>query len=507
MNAEPTATTEGMTSLLGAFRRRVRWIVLVPLVGVLAALALALLLPDKYTAESTVQFGVAPIAAAAAGLPVGASQPDEQQANTTIKLAKLAIVRERAAARLGPEYSAKSLKKKVQFDLVTQAALIKISATARDPEEAARIANATADAFVDLRQQVYDRQLATAVTRVAAEYRRLRDAGETGPRVRTLSTGLTALRLLRATQTGDVVISERASAPEDPSAPKPIRYGIIGGFVGLLLGLALAVVLEQLDRRLADTSQVARATGLPLLTEIPSAKELSRGAVRPGSVPPDIRDSFQRLWNVLDSATRGDGSSRAVIVAGPGPGSGASTVASGLATSAAESGRRVLLLEADLRSPVLAERLGVRSGSDAATRLGLAPDAGLAALLSGAGSGDATRVASFEQTGGALDLIEAGEPVGNPSALLGDEAMRRLLTESKGSYDLIVIDVPSPVAVPDALPLMSQADGVVAVARLGRDTDTGLRELDTEISRAGAAAYGIVAVGGRRRQGSSYGTA
>ncbi|MEI2702610.1 MAG: Wzz/FepE/Etk N-terminal domain-containing protein [Baekduia sp.] len=487
-----------MTSLLGAFKRRARWIVLVPLVGVLAALALALILPDKYTAESTVQFGVAPVAAAAAGLPIGSSQPDEQQANTTLKLAKLAIVRERAAARLGPEYTAKSLKKKVKIEAESQTSLIVFSATARSADEAARIANAAADSFVDLRREVYGQQLATAVARLSADYKRLRDAGETGSRIRTLASGLTALRLLRATQTGDVVISERATPPDKVSAPRPIRYAIIGGFIGLILGFALAVVLEQLDRRLADVSQVTDAAGLPLLAGIPTAKEL-RGNLRLGHLSSGVRDAFQRLWNVLDAPDHGSGASRSFLVAGPGPGSGASTVASGLAASAAESGRKVLLLEADLRTPVLAERLAVRQANDTAKRLGLSADTGISALLSADGPGGPARLLTFEDTGGLLDLFEAGEPAGNPSAILGDSAMSKLLADSKAAYDVIVIDVASPVTVPDALPLIGQADGVVVVARIGHDTDTAVRELRAELTRAGAAERGVVTVGGRTR--------
>lgn len=501
MNAETNATDEGMTSLLGAFRRRVRWIVLVPLVGVLAALALALVLPDEYTAESTVQFGVAPIAAAAAGLPIGGQQPDEQQANTTIKLAKLGVVRERAAARLGPGYTARSLKKKVQIDLESQTSLIVISATARNADQAARIANATADSFVELRREVYDQQLATAITRLAADYRRAREAGETGTRVRTLSTGLTTLRLLRATQTGDVVISQRATPPDKASAPKPLRYAIIGGFVGLLLGLALAIVLEQLDRSLRDGSQVVEAAGAPLLAEIPAAKELA-GVINVSRLPAAVRDSFQRLWNVLQPSTHGDGSSFSVMVAAPGMGSGASTVASGLALSAAQSGRRVLLVEADLRRPVLAERLGVRQASDVTDRPGVAGTASITGYVSNAPSSvdtAAARVHTFEDTGGVLDLLEAGEPVSNPSVVLGDPAISELLTQSRAAYDLIVFDVPSPVDVPDALPLMDQVDAVVIVARLGHDTDAGLRGLRAELARADAAVSGVAIVGGRGR--------
>jgi len=478
-----------MTSLLGAFRRRLGWIVLVPLVGVLAALALALLLPDKYTAESTVQFGVAPIAAAAAGLPIGGQQPDEQQANTTIKLAKLAVVRERAAARLGPGYTATSLKKKVEVDLESQTSLIVVSATARNADQAARIANATADSFVELRREVYDQQLATAVTRLAADYRRAREAGETGTRVRTLSTGLTTLRLLRATQTGDVVISERATPPDKASAPKPLRYAIIGGFVGLLLGLALAIVLEQLDRSLRDGSQAAEAAGAPLLAEIPVTKELA-GVINISRLSPGVRDSFQRLWNVLQSLTHSHGSSLSVMVAAPGIGSGASTVASGLALSAAQSGRSVLLIEADLRRPALAERLGARQAGDVASGLSNVPSSVDAA---------AARVHTFEDTGGVLDLLEAGEPVSNPSVVLGDPAISELITQARATYDLIVLDVPSPVDVPDALPLIDQADAVVIVARLGHDSDAGLRGLRAELARAGAVVRGVAAVGGRGR--------
>lgn len=476
-----------MANLLDAFVRRLRWIILVPLVGVAAGLGLALLLPNSYTAQSTVQFGVAPVALAAAGLPVGTTQPDEQQANTTIKLAKLAIVRERAAARLGPGYSAESLKKIVKFDLEPQTSLIKIAAKDRDPDEAARIANAVADSFVVLRRQVYDQQLATAITRLAGDYQRLRESGERGARLKTVATGLTSLRLLRATQTGDVVTSERATAPDKPSAPKPLRYAIIGGFIGLLLGLALAVVLEQLDRRLRDGAHVAQLSRLPLLAEIPDAKELARPSFMLAGLPLGVRDGFQRLWSLLQLSGRGERPQASVLVAAPGLGSGATTVSCGLAASAAESGSKVLLIEADLRDPALSDRLE------------LPPSAGLSSLLSDGAATTLQRALGFAGVDGTLDVLTAGERSENPSAILGDHAMRELLTEAAKVYDLVVIDAPSPSVVPDALALIRQVDSVVMAVRLGHDSDVAVRESAAELALAGADVSGVVVLGGRKR--------
>lgn len=479
---------EAFTAILDALRRRAVWILAGPVVGVVVALLLTLILPPKYTGRATVEFGVLPVAAAAAGLPVSGQQPDEQQANTTTKLAKLGVVRERAAARLGPPYTAEGLKKRVNVKLETQTSLVVISGKAGSAQEAARVTNAVADAFVELRRLSFDAQLATAISRITSDLRKLRASGERGERLKALSTALSTLRLLRATQTGDVAIAERATPPEKKSFPRPIRLSIIGGFIGLLIGLALAIVTEQVDRRLRGRGDVVRASGIPVIAEIPESDALLR-RLPIKDMPRDVSDAFQRLRSVISGLTGDERGPRSVLVTSGAARSGKTTVATGLAAAAAHAGERVLLIEADLRRPSLRERLNL-------------PDSGgVADLLETGAAGSAVHVISDN---GVLHVLPAGRTLSNPGLGFGSEPVRNLISRQIADYDLVIIDAPPPTLVPDALPLIPMVDAVLVTVRLAEDDASTVTALGEELTRSRAKATGVVLLGSRSSADSDY---
>ena len=135
--------------------------------------------------------------------------------------------------------------------------------------------------------------------------------------------------------------------------------------LGLLLGLGLAFLLERLDRRIREPKDLEAIYGLPLLGVVPESSALSRSARGGGDawavLPPGESESFQlirahlRYFNV-------DRELRTLLVASAAPGDGKTTIARHLAGAAARMGSRVLLLEADLRRPTIAQQLGVQSG-------------------------------------------------------------------------------------------------------------------------------------------------
>jgi receptor protein-tyrosine kinase len=163
-------------------------------------------------------------------------------------------------------------------------------------------------------------------------------------------------------------------------------------------------------------------------------------------------------------------------------------------------GARVLLLEADLRRPTLAQQLDVLSGP------------GLADVLIGAVSlSEATQTIDLDQTSGdgggrMFDVLVAGAALPpNPGELVESHAMESLLERVKSTYDLVVIDTPPLTAVSDAFPLLSRVDGVLIVGRVGRNRRDVAERLHETLTGAGAPLLGVVANGFKAARFGSYG--
>jgi receptor protein-tyrosine kinase len=188
-----------------------------------------------------------------------------------------------------------------------------------------------------------------------------------------------------------------------------------------------------------------------------------------------------------------------IVVTSPGQGDGKTTVAWYLAAAAAESGLNVLVLEADLRRPTLAELKGLRE------------QPGLAEYLTGGAPLDEvtrTIVVRNPPSGddqASVDVIVAGLVPPNPIELLESQQMVDLLAVLSERYDLVVVDTPPAVIVSDALPLMRQADGIVAVTRIGVTQRRALHQLARQLRELHAPALGTVVNGTPASQSPGYG--
>jgi Mrp family chromosome partitioning ATPase len=163
----------------------------------------------------------------------------------------------------------------------------------------------------------------------------------------------------------------------------------------------------------------------------------------------------------------------------------------------------VLLLEADLRRPTLAQQLDLKPGP------------GVSDVLLGAVSlSEATQVIHLHHSPPddpgerLLDVAVAGaEPPSNPGELIESEAMQDLLEHASSSYDLVVIDTPPLIPVSDAFPLLGEVDGVIVVGRVGRSRRDVLERLHEILIDAGAPLLGVIANGVKVRRRSSDGYA
>ena len=172
------------------------------------------------------------------------------------------------------------------------------------------------------------------------------------------------------------------------------------------------------------------------------------------------------------------------------PGEGKSTIAINLAVSLADAGARVILVDADLRRPSIAEYLGIEGG------------VGLTTVLIGRAEVEDV-VQPFGKT--SLDLLPAGQIPPNPSELLGSVAMADLLERLSDSYDMVLLDSPPLLPVTDAVVLSNLAGGALVVVGVDRIHRPQLQQSLESLETAGAHVFGIVMNKIARREAAAYG--
>lgn len=473
--------TSGGTGTLGGIVRRRAWIVVV---AVLAALASAFiytaLQPKSYKATATLLFRQVLLDVQLTGVPLVAPTNDATvESATNVGLVSQENVRVRAAARLGPGFTANSLKDQLKIEPEKKSDLVGIEATADTARGAAKIANSVAAAYLEIAND-------QAVSRINAAADRVRTTISskkmTKAQRRELRSALIKLNVLAALGPQYVQLAQPAVPPNKASSPKPLLNLLIGGLVGLVIGLALAFGVEHFDRRLRSPEEAERESGLPLLASVPRSKRLANP--RDGAWHAEA-EPFRQLASLLRH--RADGRDiRSVLLVAPDSGSGTSTVALYLALAVAEGAAEdVLLVEANLRRPVFD------------TVLDLANDEGLSTL---AGGGEVVHDVDLGGGDEGLSVVLAGPPSSNPAGILESAAVLDLVRESRDEYEFTVIDGPSPLLVSDVLPLVSEVDAVVVVARLGKDSGPEIRRLCVELERSGTVPVGIVATHARRRK-------
>jgi capsular exopolysaccharide synthesis family protein len=506
-------TNLGLVQVLGVLRRRVGWILLCFVLVAAAAYGFSKHQTKKYTATASLIFNTSQSNQQAAGLQALSSGNNQQaEQSTNVKLVQLGDMAEKTAVRLVHAKGATQLARDLTKEKVTKSLsvsaqgesnVVDVSVTAISPELAANIANTYTEEFVYEQQNSNHAYYAAALKLVNKQLAVLSPKERAGTAGLALQDRAQSLGVLAELQGGNVQIAQAATVPTSPSSPKVARSTVLGGVLGLLLGLGLAFLLERLDRRIREPQDLEALYGLPLLGVVPESRALSRSAR--GSrdartvLPSGEAESFQlirahlRYFNV-------DRQLRTLLVASAAPGDGKTTIARHLAGAAARVGSRVLLLEADLRRPTIAQQLDVQSGP------------GLADVLIGAVPlSEATQTIALDAPSGGsvkgrtFDVLVAGAVLPpNPGELIESHAMESLLEQAKPEYDLIVIDTPPLTAVSDAFPLLRKVDGVVIVGRVGRNRRDVAQRLNDTLAGAGAPLLGVIANGFKARRNAPY---
>jgi capsular exopolysaccharide synthesis family protein len=491
-----------LEQVLGVLRRRAPWILLCFVLVAGAAYGFSKHETKKYTATAALSFSNDPLSQQIAGLSSSSSSGVAQQASN-IELLRLGDMAAKTATLLGQGLTAENVDESVSVAGLGETSVVDVSATATSPVLAAAIANTYATQFVSEQQSSNHRYFESALAHVTKQLAKLSPQQRVGQDGLDLQDRAQTLRLLTELNYGNVQIAQEALTPASPSSPNTKKNTGLGAVLGLLLGLSLAFLLERLDRRIREPKDLEAIYRVPMLGIVPTSSALSTSARHKGAktvaLPPAEAEAFSLIRAHLRFFNM-DREVRTVVIASPAPGDGKSTLALHLAEAATRSGSRVLLLEADLRRPTLAQHLDIQPGP------------GLAGVLTGAVRMDeATQSVTWPASPEdglhrrTLDVLPAGAVLPpNPGELLESHAMGSVLAQFTSAYDLVVIDTPPLTAVSDAFPLLTKVDGVIVVGWLGRSRRDDAEQLHHVLTGSGASLLGVIANGSTSGGPSPY---
>jgi len=261
--------------------------------------------------------------------------------------------------------------------------------------------------------------------------------------------------------TGDVVannisIVDSARPPAAPSKPNLMINLALAALFGLGLGVLAALVLEALDETVATPDDVEKKLGVPVLGVVPL---LDKGQTTAAALA-DIRSGFSEAYYSLRTALQfstPDGAPTSMLVTSARPAEGKSTTAYAVALNLARVGKRVLLIDGDLRNPSMHRVVGVEN------------ERGMSNLLSG--SSDLQSVVQRTRQDN-LFFIPCGPLPPNPAELWGSDRLRQFLAEARNSFDHVVVDGPPVLGFADS-PLLAASVGGVLFVLESRGTRRG----------------------------------
>ena len=469
--------TPAIVRVLGVLRRRWWVIALSAAVCVAAALAFSLSATKQYAATAKLLFRESNLPAAVGGAPVTPSVDPEGDKSTNILLVTTNVVAERVRERLDLDDSAEALLSSVEVKQAENGNLVEITATDTDPARAKQVADGFATEYVAYAKRTARAQIQEGRALVRDQLGRLPRGPGSETERRELRDALQRLVVLEAVQTGNAEVIDLATLPSAAASPTPRRDALLALVVGLALGVGLAFFLETLDRRVSDIEEFERLYGLPTLAGVPDLPTRPKtDRERAAALEP-----FRILRNSLPGLTGGV-EPRVVVVTSAVAGEGKSTIASGIARATALSGRRVALVEADMRRPTMADRLELRGNTRGLTT----------ALIGGTEVSELLR-----RPLPALDtfsVLPSGPLPPNAAELLRSAEFGRVLRELLEDVDLVVFDAPPLLPVADSQVLLDRGDvdAAIVVARAGYTQREHARRARTILDKRRVTAVGLV---------------
>ena len=522
--------------LLSTLWRKKLIIVVSVVVAVAAALAYSKLHTPQYQSTATVQTS-ATTSTGQSATPVTLPDPVQAVGSTAVALKAAQILH-------NPDSSAVSSQVTGTLDPTTGS--LDITATSTNPREAQAIASAYTQAYIDYIQSVVNDQTAKITSAVAGLEAQIADL-ENKPVTGAITAEVTALeQTVSSLQTEQeeitlggpyAAVQVAAGLPTAPSGLSKSKLILIGLIAGLLVGIGIALARDQFDTRLRDTPDIASVTEAPVLAELPEDSEVRSGKVAiamlqaPQSLMAEsVRELRTSLRVILD-----DTPFPIVVVTSPEPGDGKTFVTANLAASWAMSGSKVIVVSADFRRPRLEQIFGLEvtgqaglsdliranwknSDPDHSPADSRDPGAGPAVERRSPPSPSRSRrepvaaapeipsVSSLLVESGiwGLQVLPAGNQLENPSELFGSPGMQPVLDQIQLLADVVLVDTPPVLAVPDTAIIGSLAGGAVIVAAEGHTERSDLERTIRRLENTHCRVLGIAINRVRRASTDSY---
>jgi succinoglycan biosynthesis transport protein ExoP len=260
-------------------------------------------------------------------------------------------------------------------------------------------------------------------------------------------------------ESGGISILELAQLPKGPNTMSKVKKSVLFLILGILIGIGGGFVVDYVDSAVRDEFEVTRLSGLPILGRIPSignGKKVKNNIqdnfliLKEKDSKSHIAEAFRSLRANI-KLSRAEGFPSSILITGPDTGSGKSMIAINLALSFVSSGKKVLLVDTDLRRPTIERYLRIERKK------------GLTELLINEEESQPLSVDG-------LKVIPSGKLPPNPSELLDSDRMRELLNKWKEEYDIVLLDSPPLMTVSDSRILAAEVEETLLVASYGKTT-------------------------------------
>jgi capsular exopolysaccharide synthesis family protein len=515
-----TASAEGARApVVGSDRRedylailgRQRWLVASVALSVLALAAVySFTRPVLYTAEADILVG--------SGLQATSGSTAEPNMDTEAQLAASSAVADIAAQSLPIVQDPEKLLNHVDVAVPSNTQILQISFTSRDAAQARQGAQAFADAYLSFRTNQATDQATTRIQELASTERQLKSdisdlsAEVSDPSISDEAKAVAQGELDRKRAQLEFVQSQQLAAdtvtidpgtivgtpvaPRAPSSPNHRLDLALGLLLGLGLAFALAYVRDRNEQRLEGSAAVERWLDAPVLAVIPKFRKerlwARSGVAHLYAANPAVAEAYRTLRTSILWISR-QRRLRSIMVASARAGEGKSTAAAMLSMALASSGKRVILIGADLRAPTVSTYMMVPTWP------------GLTDLLTGH-IDSVQRVLQATDVAGLTVLPSGAMPLdSSPTELLESGRIQTVLEECADA-DYVIVDVPSVLSVADALVLAPLVDGVLFVAAARRTSPEMVELARVQLERIGANIIGGILVGARSLEGvrSSY---